>query len=214
MYIPPHFEERDVAVLHALVRSHPLGTWVTEANGMLVVNHIPFVLDPTDGEFGRLVGHVSRANDVWKIASISIESVVVFQGPQRYITPSWYATKQDSGKVVPTWNYAVVHAHGMPRIVDDPEWLRRHVTALTNEHESSQREPWRVTDAPEDYVTSQLKGIVGIEIPITRLVGKWKTSQNRSMQDRLGVIAGLERDGDEESQMMARLVRERMKTDD
>jgi transcriptional regulator len=214
MYIPEHFEERDVAVLHALVRAHPLGTWVTEVEGQLVVNHIPFVVNATGGPFGVLVGHVARANTVWKGASRQIESVVVFQGPQAYITPSWYATKREHGKVVPTWNYAVVHAHGLPRVIDDPEWLRAHVATLTRVHESERGAPWHVLDAPSSYIDTMLQAIVGIEIPITRLVGTWKASQNRSVPDRLGVIAGLIERGDDESRQMARLVDERTKRSD
>jgi transcriptional regulator len=209
MYIPEHFEERDVVVLHALVRSHPLGTWVTEVGKRLVVNHIPFILDSTRGPLGTLLGHVARANAVWKAAPSQIESVVVFQGPQAYITPSWYPTKQEHGKVVPTWNYAVVHAYGTPRVIDEPEWLRQHVVELTGVHETGRETPWRVSDAPSTYIDAMLRAIVGLEIPIASLIGKWKASQNRSVPDRLGVIAGLKEGADSESQQMARLVRER-----
>ena len=209
MYIPEHFEERDLAVLHALLRSHPLGTWVTEVDGQLVVNHIPFIVDSTRGAFGTLLGHVARANTVWKATSKQVESVMVFQGPQAYITPSWHSTKHEHGKVVPTWNYAVVHAHGVPRVIDEPEWLRQHVVELTDAHESGREVPWRISDAPSNYIDPMLRAIVGIEIPIARLFGKWKASQNRSASDRLGVIAGLDESGDHESQRMARLVRER-----
>lgn len=208
MYIPVHFEEHDQGVLHALVRSHPLGTWVTEAGGQLVVNHIPLILDSTRGPFGTLLGHVARANTIWRTASRQVESVVVFQGPQAYITPSWYPAKQEHGRVVPTWNYAVVHAHGIPRIIDDPEWVRQHVVALTDVHEANRDTPWRVSDAPTSFIENLLKGIVGIEIPIARLVGKWKASQNRSAADRHGVIEGLRGAGDRESEQMAQLVQE------
>ena len=208
MYIPKHFEERDLAVLHALIRSNPLGTWVTEVDGQLVVNHIPFIIDATRSPFGTLVGHVARANTVWSTLSTRIESVVVFQGPQAYITPSWYATKREHGKVVPTWNYAVVHAHGVPHVVNDRGWLRDHVTKLTSIHESQLARPWSVSDAPSSYIDTMLEAIVGIEIPIARLVGKWKASQNRSVPDRDGVVAGLDERGDDESRQMARLVAE------
>jgi transcriptional regulator len=210
MYIQPQFEERDLSVLHALVRSHPLGTWVTMGEGQLVVNHLPLVLDSARGPFGTLRGHVARANPVWKHASTQIESVVVFQGPQAYITPSWYAAKLEHGKVVPTWNYAVVHAHGTPRVIDDSEWLRAHVTELTRVHESEREVPWLVSDAPSTYIETMLKAIVGIEIPIARLEGKWKASQNRAVPDRLGVVAGLSERRDEDSQQMARLIQERL----
>jgi transcriptional regulator len=191
MYTPKHFEERDVTVLHALIRSHPLGAWVTHAEGGLIVNHIPFLVDSTRGAYGTLIGHVARANAVWKSFSKETASVVIFQGPQTYITPSWYPTKHAHGKAVPTWNYAVVHAHGTPCAIEDRDWLFKHVSKLSNLHESERAVPWSVTDAPPDYVEAQLKAIVGIEIPISTLFGKWKTSQNRSLPDKLGTIAGL-----------------------
>lgn len=211
MYIPKHFEERDMAVLHALIQSHPLGTWVTDVDRELVVNHIPFFVDSTRGPCGTLVGHVARANPVWKTISSQLESVVVFQGPQAYITPSWYVTKHEHGRVVPTWNYAVVHAHGRPHVIEDSDWLREHVETLTSAHESGQPAPWHVSDAPTSFIDTLLTAIVGIEIPIARLAGKWKASQNRSMPDRHGVISGLQERGDDESRQMARLVSARVR---
>jgi transcriptional regulator len=210
MYIPEHFEERDRTVLHGLIESHPLGTWVTAAAGELVVNHLPFVLDANRGEFGTLVGHVARANSVWKTA-FELESVVVFQGPETYITPSWYPSKHEHGKAVPTWNYVVVHAHGMPHVITEPEWLRQHVVELTRRHEAGREIPWQVSDAPPAYIDAMLGAIVGIEIPIARLVGKWKVSQNRAERDRLGVIAGLGEGTDPRSQQMAEYVRRRQR---
>lgn len=209
MYIPAHFDEPDRAVLHALMRAHPFGAWVTPAAGTLLVNHLPFLLDPSRGPNGTLAGHVSRANPAWRDGSVEAESVVIFQGAQTYVTPSWYESKRETGKTVPTWNYAVVHARGVPRIIHDADWLLRHVTALTDAHEAGERVPWRVTDAPPDYVQAMLRGIVGIEIEVTALVGKWKASQNRSLSDRLGVVSGLEARGDDGSREMAALVRER-----
>ena len=148
MYVPPHFAETDPEVLRALIRAHPLGTWVVPADGTLVVNHIPFLV-----RGDMLVGHVARANDVWK--KLGEESVVVFQGAESYISPSWYATKQEHGKVVPTWNYAVVHAHGVPRAIEDRDWLYALVTALTDSQESNRPKPWRVTDAPPPVATAK-----------------------------------------------------------
>jgi transcriptional regulator len=206
MYIPKHFEERDLGVLHALMRSHPLGTWVTPAEGTLEVNHIPFLVDASRGEHGTLVGHVARANPIWKSDSRDRESVVIFQGPQTYITPSWYPSKHAHGKAVPTWNYAVVHVHGVPRAIEDAGWLRQHVEALSDLHESGRAVPWSVSDAPPDFIESMLKAIVGIEIPITRITGKWKTSQNRPLPDKLGTIAGLYERGDAAAHDMAALV--------
>ena len=206
MYIPKHFEEREVAVLHALIRSHPLGAWVAHVDDGLLVNHIPFLVDPARGENGTLIAHVARANPVWRSLTKEVQCVVIFQGPQTYITPSWYPSRQGGGKAVPTWNYAVVHAHGTPRAVDDPHWLLQHVTALSDLHESTRAVPWSVSDAPGDYIDTMLKAIVGIEIPVSRLVGKWKTSQNRPVADKLGVIDGLHARGDPASADMAALI--------
>jgi transcriptional regulator len=206
MYVPKHFEERDVGVLHALIRSNPLGAWVTQFDGELVVNHIPFLVESAQGEYGMLVGHVARANPIWKSFCKERASVVIFQGPQCYITPSWYPTKHAHGKAVPTWNYAVVHAHGVPRAVEDRDWLLKHVTQLSDLQESTRAVPWSVSDAPPDYIDTVLKAIVGIVIPINTIVGKWKTSQNRLLPDQLGTIAGLHERGDENSQQMAALV--------
>lgn len=210
MYIPEQFEERELAVLHGLIDAHPLGTWVTAAAGPLEVNHIPFVLDPHRGEFGTLVGHVARANKVWTSASAT-ESVVVFQGPESYITPSWYPTKHEHGKAVPTWNYVVVHAHGVPRVIEDREWLRQHVADLTQRHEAGREAPWHVSDAPSEFIDALLGAIVGLEIPIARLVGKWKVSQNRTLRDQLGVVSGLSETPDVKAQVMAQAVRDRQR---
>src|SRR3954466_6352330 len=166
MYTPKHFEERDVTVLHALIRSHPLGAWVTQAREELVVNHIPFLVDSMRGEYGTLIGHVARANPIWKSFTKEMAWVVIFQGPETYITPSWYPSKHAHGKAVPTWNYAVVHARGAPRPIEDRDWLLGHVTALTERQESGRAVPWSVSDAPPDYVDSMLEAIVGVEMPI------------------------------------------------
>jgi transcriptional regulator len=206
MYVPKHYEELDITVLHDLVRSHPLGAWVTETDEALVVNHLPFLVNSAQGEYGMLVGHVARSNMVWESFSRRKPSVVIFQGPQSYITPSWYPTKHEHGKAVPTWNYAVVHVHGIPRVVEDKDWLLEHVTKLSNVHEADRSVPWTVSDAPPDFIKNMLNGIVGVEIPISTIVGKWKTSQNRSLADKLGTIAGLHERADENSERMAALV--------
>jgi transcriptional regulator len=207
MYLPQQFEEKDLAVLQRLIRAHPLAAWVTAAADGLQANHLPFLLDPARGEFGTLCGHVARANPVWRTFSGSLPSVVIFQGAEAYITPSWYPGKQAHGKAVPTWNYAVVHAHGLPRAIEDRAWLLRHVSALTAQQEAARTQPWQVSDAPPDYIERMLEAIVGIEIPIARLQGKWKISQNRSEADRLGVVAGLLERGDTQAAAMAGLVR-------
>ncbi|HEU0202552.1 MAG TPA: FMN-binding negative transcriptional regulator [Burkholderiaceae bacterium] len=206
MYVPAHFEQTDVALLHDLIRAFPLGAWVVSNDGELLVNHIPFLIDPTRGAHGTLVGHVARANPVWQTLSATANAVVIFQGAQGYVSPSWYPSKHAHGKAVPTWNYAVVHAHGTPRAIEERDWLLDLVTRLTATQEARQAVPWKVTDAPADYIERQLASIVGIEMPISKLVGKWKVSQNRPPADRLGVVAGLMARGDETSNAMAALV--------
>ena len=206
MYVPRHHEETDVSVLQVLIRAHPLGAWATLGESELIVNHVPFLLDPSRGEYGSLMGHVARANDVWRHYSTAIPSVVVFQGAEAYITPSWYPSKHAHGKAVPTWNYVVVHAHGLPIVIEDKVSLRRHLEALTNTHEAGQTLPWKVSDAPGDFIERMLEGIVGIEIPVQKLIGKWKISQNRPDSDRLGVVAGLLERNDARSREMAALV--------
>ena len=203
MYLPAHFEETRPEVLHRLVSEQPLATWVVQSGAGLLVNHIPFLLDAGRGPHGTLVGHVARANPVWQSLG---PSVAVFQGPQAYISPSWYPSKGAHGKVVPTWNYAVVHAHGTPRAIESRDAVLSIVTRLTQAHEGGSAVPWSVTDAPADFIDQMLKAIVGIEIPIERWVGKWKVSQNRSVPDRLGTVAGLQQRGDPESLAMAALV--------
>jgi transcriptional regulator len=211
MYLPNHFAETRVEVLHQLIAAHPLGALVVATPGGLDANHVPFEVDPEPAPFGTLRAHVARANPLWRDAPPDAEALVIFQGPSTYISPAWYPTKQETGRVVPTWNYAVVHAHGPLRFIDDRAWLRRFVEMLTNRHEAARREPWQVTDAPAEYIETQLGAIIGLEMPVRRLVGKWKTSQNRSAEDRAGVSDGLSREGDQAGQAMARLVRESKK---
>lgn len=206
MYIPKAHEETRIDVLHDLMKMHPLGCLVTLGEDGLLVNHIPFLVDSSAGELGTLKCHVARANPVWKNFSNTIDSVVVFQGPHSYVSPNWYPTKHQTGKAVPTWNYAVAHAHGIPKVIEDPVWLLDLVAKLTAVHEASQRLPWKVADAPEEFTHRLLEMIVGIEIPISKIEGKWKLSQNRPKADRLGLMAGLEAQGDEASQSMAAMV--------
>lgn len=189
-------------VLHALMRSHPLACVVVQTADGLEANHIPLLIDPDPLPHGMLRGHIARANPLWKSVNADVDALVIFQGPQGYVTPSWYPSKAEHGKVVPTWNYAVVHAHGPLVIRDDAAWLRDLVTRLTNNQESVRLAPWQVSDAPADYVNTMLKAIVGIEIPIRRLQGKWKMSQNRLPADRAGVIAALQTEGGEVNRHM------------
>jgi len=212
MYLPAHFQETRTPVLHDLIRAYPLATLVTlDANG-LVANHIPMELDATRGELGVLRGHVARGNPVWHAHRAEVEAMAVFHGPDDYITPSYYATKAETGKVVPTWNYATVHAYGPLRAIEDAAWLRQFLAELTDRHEAAlpaTRARWQVSDAPASFVDGLLAAIVGLEIPLTRLEGKWKVSQNRPAADRAGVAAGLAERDDPRTQAMAALVRER-----
>lgn len=206
MYTPSQFNENRLEVLQGLIADHPLGTLVTLASDGLNANHIPFEIDSSAGQFGTLRAHVARNNPVWHDLLETVDPMVVFQGPTAYISPSWYATKQEHGKVVPTYNYAVVHAYGPLRVIEDPAWLRAFLVRLTARHEPQAGGNWKIEDAPPDYIEKTLTAIVGIEIPITRLQGKWKTSQNQPAVNRAGVAAGLEGIGSDEALAMARLV--------
>jgi transcriptional regulator len=206
MYQPSHFEEKRIEVLHQLIRENGLGTFITLIANGLEANHIPFEIDPEPAPYGTLRAHVARNNPVWREFSKDVDALVVFQGEQAYISPNWYQTKQDDGKVVPTYNYMVVHVYGAMKIIEDAAWLRALVGRLTDRYEASQAAPWKVTDAPDDYVEKMLSAIVGIEIPIGKLIGKWKVSQNRSAVDRAGVVTGLQQLGDENATAMAAAV--------
>lgn len=203
MYLPKHFEETDTEQLYRLMRAHPLGTLVTLDAGGLNANHIPFEIDPGAGRFGTLRAHVARNNPVWRDASADLESLAVFQGAQAYISPSLYATKQEGGKVVPTYNFMVVHAYGRLRAVDDPTWLRAHLARMSDSFEAARPEPWKLSDAPDDFIEKLLAAVVGIEIPIDRLIGKWKLSQNQPLANRVSVEQGLRAAGDAGSLAMA-----------
>ncbi len=207
MYVPTHFAETRNDVLHSLIHRHPLGTLIVNTAMGLEANHVPFVLDETAGPYGTLRAHVAKANPVWKNLSGTAEALVVFQGPDAYVSPSVYEAKRVDGKVVPTWNYTAVHAYGPARAKADATWLRALLDRLTDTHEAARMSPWKVSDAPSDYVDKLLQAIVGIEIPVTRLVGKWKVSQNRSAADRESVVADLEKSVMSHSEM-AELVRQ------
>ncbi len=210
MYLPNHFEEHDVAKLHAVISQHPLATWIVCADEQLEINHIPFLLDKNRGKHGTLVGHVARANPIWQRLTAECPSAILFHGEQSYISPSWYPSKQKHHKAVPTWNYIVVHAHGTARAIEDRDWLRSHVTQLSDKHESVQGEPWHISQAPGDYLDKMLSEIVGIEIPIDKLIGKFKLSQNRSTEDQRGIVSGLQSTDDGTSLAMAELIRHRL----
>ena len=203
MYIPAHFAETRVDVLHELIRCHPLGTLIASTESGLEANHIPFLLSDAPNTYGVLRCHVSRTNSIWKSLSERQEVLVVFQGAGAYISPSLYEAKAKDGKVVPTWNYIAVHAYGTPRVVTDSAWLHGLISALTDRHEAARELPWHVSDAPSDYIEKMLGAIVGIEIPIARLVGKWKASQNRGSTDRASVAADLSDSAPEMSRTVA-----------
>ncbi len=193
MYLPAHFDEKRPEVLHALLRAHPLGLLITQsAGGELSANSLPFILDPDPaGGPGILRAHVARANPLWREARGDVDSLVAFQGDDAYISPSFYPSKAEHHKVVPTWNYVMVQARGRLRAIDDADWLRAFVTRLTERHEAPRAQPWAVRDAPPDFIATMLRAIVGIEIVLTSLAGKWKVGQNRSAADRAGVAQGL-----------------------
>ena len=207
MYISKHHQLADRDAIFSLMESHPLGAWVCQGDQALVANHIPFFLDRASGPLGTLVGHVARANRIWRQLDARAPSVVMFQGPQSYVTPGWYPGKKEHGKVVPTWNYTVAHAHGTARPIEDRDWLLRMLDRLTSFHETGRQAPWRVGDAPGDYIDKLLRAIVGIEIPIDRLEGKLKASQDEALQDRHGTVAGLQEDDNQERRAMGELVR-------
>jgi len=208
MYQPAHFQETRGEVLAALIRAHPFATLVTTAAEGLGADHLPMEYDPLPAPFGTLRGHVARANPLCRGAAAAGKALAIFQGPHAYISPNWYPSKLEAGKAVPTWNYAVVHAHGPLKFFEDRRQLRALVEQLTDRHEAGRPHPWRVSDAPEEYLEQMLKAIVGIEMPLTHIEGKWKLSQNRTAADRAGVIAGLHAEHGAHAIEMANLIKE------
>jgi len=211
MYVPAHFEEKRVDVLHDTIRKIRFASLVTVTGEGPVASHVPMLLDPAPAPVGTLSGHIARANTQWKDSLAGSAALAIFLGPDAYISPSLYPTKKQSGKVVPTWNYLAVHAAGPIRWIDDAEGLLKIVTRLTEREESKRRQPWAVTDAPADYIQSMLRAIVGFEIPIAKLEGKWKMSQNRPAEDRAGVASQIADEGDREAAAVAAIVAERGK---
>jgi transcriptional regulator len=206
MYVPAHFAESRPEVLAELIRRHPFATMVTAQGGIATADHLPFILRPLPGEIGVLAGHVARANPVWNRATSGSDVLVIFQGAEHYISPRWYPSKVEHGKVVPTWNYAVVHVRGMVIWHDSIDWLRSHLSELTAGQEAGAAGAWRLEDAPEEYLKRMMSGIVGLEISIKEVIGKWKLSQNRHAADRQGVMAGLTELGTESAIRMRDLV--------
>ena len=208
MYTPKAFAVTDLPLLHAAMKQSELATLVTTTTRGLVATHLPLILDETRGEYGTLTGHVSRANLQWQETIPEAEALIIFLGLDTYVSPNWYPAKQETGRVVPTWNYAAIHAYGRITFIEDTEWLRTMVTELTTKHEALFPTPWKVSDAPAVYIDSQLKAIVGFEFQIVRLEGKQKFNQNRSVEDRLGVVEGLRGLEDERKTQVAELMEE------
>ena len=202
MYEPPLHQQADREAIVALIRAHPLGLLISHGPSGLLANAIPFLI-----EGNTLLAHVARANPQWRDLETAEEALVVFQGPQHYVSPSWYETKRETHKVVPTWNYLIVQARGRPRVTDDAPWVRAQIEALTNKQEAGRAAPWKVADAPDDFIAMQMRAIVGVEIEIADLRGKWKASQNRNAADRAGVVAGLSADGGEDASAIAEVVK-------
>ena len=209
LYVPAPFKEERIDVLHELMRAHPLATLVAVGDCGLVANHIPLKIESQPAPWGTLRGHVARANPVWKDHRADTEALAIFQGPHSYISPSLYRSKQTSGEVVPTWNYAVVQARGTLRFIHETDWLREFVGTLTDDQEAARAQPWKVDDAPVAYLATMLKLIVGFEISITSITGKWKLGQNRSWSDRQGLAEGLQQSDDSDARELARLLAER-----
>lgn len=195
MYTPPHFQLTDTQAVLRLLREHPLGVLVTHGPEGLDANHIPFEYDPAHGPLGTLTGHVARANPLWQQCRDGADVLVVFRGVEGYISPNWYPSKLATHRQVPTWNYEVVHVHGRLAVRDDERFVRGVVARLTRAHEATQPQPWKMGDAPPDYLDAMLRAIVGIEIAVTRLEGKAKLSQNKDAADRLGAVAALQAAG-------------------
>ncbi len=208
MYIPKANEEKRVSVMRDLIVAHPLGTLVTLGASGLFASHIPMVLEDDGSQFGVLQAHIARANPQWRDIVPAVDALAIFAGHQHYISPNWYPGKKEHGKEVPTWNYAVVHAYGSLKVVEDERWLLTFLNKLTNIHEAGSPVPWKVSDAPREFIKSLLNGIVGLELPIQRLEGKWKVSQNRTEEERMGVIEGLSKLNTPESLAMKALVEE------
>lgn len=196
MYIPDSFRESRLAVLHDLIQTQPLGLLLTHGANGLQASPLPFLVYAAEGTYGVLRAHMALANSHWKELAGLRECLVLFQGGNGYVTPSWYPSKGETHKTVPTWNYVTVQVRGTPSVVEDAAWLRRQLNDLTTAQEQSRPQPWSVDDAPADYIIAQMKAIIGIEIPIRHIEGKWKLSQNKGDADRTGVVNGMRSETD------------------
>ncbi|MGL5251307.1 MAG: FMN-binding negative transcriptional regulator [Enterovibrio sp.] len=205
MHIPEKFKQENIDELVGLIRQHPFATVITQSDTGIAANHLPLSLIELDGEL-YLTGHIAKANALWQTTAPQSAALVIFNGPNGYISPNYYPTKKENGKAVPTWNYAVVHVHGKVRFIQDPQWIIGALEQLTSEHEREQAVPWSMSDAPESYIHSMLSGVVGIEIAIDSLRGKWKLSQNQPEKNQKGVIDGLSSKGDNNSQSITAMM--------
>jgi len=208
LYNPPMFRETRPEELGGLMAAHPLAVLVTISSQGLGASHLPLLFDAAEGPLGVLRGHMARANQQWREYTAASEALAIFSGPEHYISPNWYVSTKESGKVVPTWNYITVHVRGTLTFTTDAAWLLENVRALTNEHEKMMSKPWRVEDAPPEYIGKMLEAIVGVELAITAIEGKWKVSQNRALEDRISAVAGLESVATPEAVQMAQLVKQ------
>ena len=207
MYVPSHFKEDDTGKLQQYIRDYGFGLLIVADDGGIEANHVPFYLSSEqDGTLGQLQCHLARSNPVWQRLHDGARVLAVFQGPNAYVSPSWYETKAETGRVVPTWNYLAVHAEGVARIFEDPAWLKHHLSQLTDQHESAMSAPWSIDDAPTDFTEKVIKAIVGVEIKIEKLTGKLKASQNQPDRNRAGVKSGLEAAGGEYNRAMSELI--------
>ena len=211
MYVPDHFRVDDLKEMHALMRGRPFATLVSGQPNGLFASHLPTVLKD-EGAYGVIECHLARANPHCRELAEAAEALMIFHGPEAYVTPNWYPSKAQHGKVVPTWNFAAVHAYGRPEVMQEPDWLLRHVTELTAQQESGESRPWLLSDAPARFIEVMLRGIVGFRFPIARLEGKWKMSQNREMQDRAAVVTGLKGRGEGEDLAVADEVAHRLES--
>jgi transcriptional regulator len=211
MYRPDEFRVEDVARMHELMRARPFASLISNSSTGLYASHLPTVLKD-EGSFGVIECHLARANPHWKDIASGNEALMIFQGPEGYITPNWYPSKAEHGKVVPTWNYAIVHAYGRAEMMEHNDWLRRHVDELTAQQEQVQARPWALSDAPQSYVDAMLRGIVGFRFVITQIEGKWKMSQNRKLNDQLRVTKGLDRRAEGDDLEIADLILRNLKT--
>jgi transcriptional regulator len=208
MFQPPIFREERIKIMHDMIHEHPFASLVSMQESDIVADHLPLIIHPELSTHGTLRGHVARGNPIGRKLDEDIEVLVMFRGPQHYITPSWYPSKKEHGKVVPTWNYIMVHARGKIKIHQDTDWILSHLTELTHRNENGRKEPWKVSDAPSDFIKRQLRSIIGIEIKITSLQGTWKTSQNKKLEDNMSVSEGLNKELSDAAKTMAICVEE------